>query len=99
MKCLIRMYHERGMDLIFYENAAAPHRKRHATIEAVPLPLEQGELAPAFFKVCPTTLLHLQSVLNKIIGIFSFSGRRMVSAQKNNRHSLAFQEKLREASI
>ncbi|KAK6544338.1 hypothetical protein TWF694_001038 [Orbilia ellipsospora] len=50
MKCLIRMYHDRGQDVIFYENAAAPHRKRHAAIEAIPLPLEQGELAPAFFK-------------------------------------------------
>ncbi|KAK6335515.1 hypothetical protein TWF696_002288 [Orbilia brochopaga] len=50
MKCLIRMYHELGQDVIFYENAAAPHRKRHAAIEAVPLPLEQGGLAPAFFK-------------------------------------------------
>ncbi|KAF3932285.1 hypothetical protein ABW19_dt0204963 [Dactylella cylindrospora] len=50
MKCLIRMYHDRGQDVIFYENAAAPHRKRHAAIEVVPLPLEQGELAPAFFK-------------------------------------------------
>ncbi|KAK6531432.1 hypothetical protein TWF281_008237 [Arthrobotrys megalospora] len=50
MKCLIRMYHDQGQDVIFYENAAAPHRKRHAAIEAIPLPLEQGELAPAFFK-------------------------------------------------
>ncbi|KAF3930439.1 hypothetical protein ABW20_dc0104325 [Dactylellina cionopaga] len=50
MKCLIRMYHDRGQDVIFYENAASPHKKRHAAIEAIPLPLEQGELAPAFFK-------------------------------------------------
>ncbi|EWC48434.1 hypothetical protein DRE_02203 [Drechslerella stenobrocha 248] len=50
MKSLIRMYHEIGQDVIFYENAAAPGRKRHAAIEAVPLPLEQGGLAPAFFK-------------------------------------------------
>jgi len=51
MKCLVRMYHDQGRDVIFYENAAAPHRRRHAAIEAVPLPLEQGEIAPAFFKV------------------------------------------------
>ncbi|EPS36709.1 hypothetical protein H072_9724 [Dactylellina haptotyla CBS 200.50] len=50
MKCLIRMYHDRGQDVIFYENASAPQRKRHAAIEVIPLPLEQGELAPAFFK-------------------------------------------------
>ncbi|KAF3199455.1 hypothetical protein TWF106_003779 [Orbilia oligospora] len=50
MKCLIRMYHDQGQDVIFYENASSPHRKRHAAIEVIPLPLEQGELAPAFFK-------------------------------------------------
>ncbi|KAA6407298.1 MAG: cell cycle control cwf19 [Lasallia pustulata] len=50
MKCLTRMYHGQGRDVIFYENAATPQRKKHATLEVVPLPSGLGETAPAFFK-------------------------------------------------
>jgi hypothetical protein len=50
MKCLTRMYHDQGRDVVFYENAAAPHRKMHAAMHAVPLPYSLGETAPAFFK-------------------------------------------------
>jgi len=50
MKCLTRMYHDQGRDVIFYENAAHPHRRRHAAMEAVPLPYNLGQTSPAFFK-------------------------------------------------
>ncbi|KAI1933076.1 Pre-mRNA-splicing factor cwf19 [Ophidiomyces ophidiicola] len=50
MKALTRMYHDQGRDVIFYENAARPHQKRHAAMEVVPLPYSLGETAPAFFK-------------------------------------------------
>jgi hypothetical protein len=50
MKCLTRMYHDQGRDVVFYENAAAPQRKLHAAMQAVPLPYSLGETAPAFFK-------------------------------------------------
>ena len=50
MKCLTRMYQDQGRDVIFYENAAQPARKRHAAMEVVPLPYELGETAPAYFK-------------------------------------------------
>lgn len=50
MKCLTRMYHDQGRDVIFYENAASPARMRHASLEVVPLPYELGETAPAFFR-------------------------------------------------
>ncbi|KZF26401.1 hypothetical protein L228DRAFT_226233 [Xylona heveae TC161] len=50
MKCLTRMYHEQGRDVVFYENAARPERKRHAAMEVVPLPYSLGETAPAFFR-------------------------------------------------
>lgn len=50
MKSLTRMYHDQGRDVIFYENAAQPRRKRHATMEAVPLPYSLGETSPAFFR-------------------------------------------------
>lgn len=50
MKCLTRMYHDQGRDVVFYENAATPHRKRHASLNAVPIPYSLGETAPAFFR-------------------------------------------------
>ncbi|EXJ71532.1 uncharacterized protein A1O5_05340 [Cladophialophora psammophila CBS 110553] len=50
MKSLTRMYHDQGRDVIFYENAAFPHRKPHAALSVVPLPYSLGETAPAFFK-------------------------------------------------
>ncbi|KAI6249709.1 Pre-mRNA-splicing factor cwf19 [Erysiphe necator] len=50
MKCLIRMYHDQGRSVIFYENAAAPQRRRHAAMNVVPIPYSLGKMAPAFFK-------------------------------------------------
>ncbi|KAF9887773.1 hypothetical protein FE257_009579 [Aspergillus nanangensis] len=50
MKSLTRMYHDQGRDVIFYENAAHPQRKKHASMEVVPLPYSLGETAPAFFR-------------------------------------------------
>ncbi|KAI5819660.1 CwfJ C-terminus 1-domain-containing protein-like protein [Pyronema omphalodes] len=50
MKSLVRMYSALNLDVIFYENAAAPHRRKHASIVAVPLPMDLGEVAPAYFK-------------------------------------------------
>jgi Protein similar to CwfJ C-terminus 2/Protein similar to CwfJ C-terminus 1 len=50
MKSLTRLYHDQGRDVIFYENAAHAQRRRHASMEAVPLPRSAGATAPAFFK-------------------------------------------------
>jgi hypothetical protein len=44
------MYASQNLDVIFYENAAAPQRRKHAAIFAVPLPQDLGEVAPAYFK-------------------------------------------------
>jgi len=50
MKSLTRLYHDQGREVIFYENAAAPHRRMHAALIAVPIPYDLGDTAPAFFK-------------------------------------------------
>ncbi|KAL1879671.1 hypothetical protein VTK73DRAFT_6846 [Phialemonium thermophilum] len=50
MKSLTRMYHDQGREVLFYENAAAPHRRLHAALVAVPIPYDLGDTAPAFFK-------------------------------------------------
>lgn len=67
MKCLTRMYHDQGRDVIFYENAAAPHQKKHAALMAVPLPYELGETAPAFFRESMLTADEEWSQHKKII--------------------------------
>jgi hypothetical protein len=50
MKSLTRMYHDQGRDVVFYENAAHPGRKGHAALNAVPIPFDLGDTAPAFFR-------------------------------------------------
>jgi hypothetical protein len=50
MKCLTRMYHAQGRSVIFYENAAHPGKQGHAALNAVPIPFEFGDTAPAFFR-------------------------------------------------
>ncbi|KAK4151002.1 CwfJ C-terminus 1-domain-containing protein-like protein [Chaetomidium leptoderma] len=50
MKSLTRLYHEQGREVLFYENAAAPHRRPHAALVAVPIPYDLGDTAPAFFR-------------------------------------------------
>lgn len=50
MKSLTRMYHAQGREVLFYENAAAPQQHRHAALVAVPIPYEEGAMAPAHFK-------------------------------------------------
>lgn len=52
MKALSRFYYnvKPGYTVIFYENAAHDGRKRHASLEAVPLPVSFGDTAPAFFR-------------------------------------------------
>lgn len=52
MKSLTRFYwaQQPRYSVLFYENAAHDGRKRHASLEAVPLPLELADTAPAFFK-------------------------------------------------
>jgi hypothetical protein len=50
MKSLTRLYHDQGREVLFYENAAAPQRRLHAALVAVPIPWDQGDTAPAFFR-------------------------------------------------
>ena len=67
MKSTTRMYHDQGQDVIFYENAAAPHRKKHAGMEVVPLPYSLGDTAPAFFREAIMTADEEWSQHRKII--------------------------------
>ena len=51
MKSLTRLYHDRGQEVLFYENAAHhPPGARHAAMQAVPLSRDAAATAPAFFR-------------------------------------------------
>lgn len=50
MKCLMRMFAEDDKGVIFYETVITLKWQKHTCIECVPLPWEQYELIPGYFK-------------------------------------------------
>ncbi|KAG6897766.1 hypothetical protein C0992_011435 [Termitomyces sp. T32_za158] len=50
MKCLMRMFAEEDRGVIFYETVITLKWQKHTVIECVPLPWEQFELIPGYFK-------------------------------------------------
>ncbi|KAG6903266.1 hypothetical protein C0995_000161 [Termitomyces sp. Mi166 len=50
MKCLIRMFAEEDKGVVFYETVITLKWQKHTVIECVPLPWEQFELIPGYFK-------------------------------------------------
>ena len=53
MKCLMRMYAEDDKGVVFYETVLSIKAQKHTCIECVPLPWEQFEQIPGYFKACP----------------------------------------------
>ena len=49
-KGLTKMFFDKNMDSVFTESYSNPARKAHMCIECVPLPGEEGGLAPMYFK-------------------------------------------------
>ncbi|KAG5641548.1 hypothetical protein DXG03_004794 [Asterophora parasitica] len=50
MKCLIRMFAEEDKGVVFYETVISLKWQKHSVIECVPLPWEQFEIIPGYFK-------------------------------------------------
>ncbi|KAI0720519.1 CwfJ C-terminus 1-domain-containing protein-like protein [Cerioporus squamosus] len=50
MKCLMRMFAEEDKGVVFYETVMSIKAQRHTYIECVPLPWDQFELLPGYFK-------------------------------------------------
>ncbi|TFK40716.1 CwfJ C-terminus 1-domain-containing protein-like protein [Crucibulum laeve] len=50
MKCLMRMFAEEDKGVVFYETVISLKWQNHTCIECVPLPWEQFELIPGYFK-------------------------------------------------
>ena len=59
MKCLMRMHAQDNMGVLFFETCISFKQQRHTYIEAVPMPFEQFQDAPAYFRVrqgCPSLI-------------------------------------------
>jgi len=70
MKCLMKMHAKDNNGVLFYETICSFREQRHTFIEAVPLPFEQFQDAPAYFRV--SLLLDLStkiSIIQLMIGI------------------------------
>lgn len=50
MKSLMRMFHEQEMGVIFYETVISLKGQSHTSIECVPLPWEQHDVIPGYFR-------------------------------------------------
>ncbi|KAI5896716.1 uncharacterized protein SCHCODRAFT_02615633 [Schizophyllum commune H4-8] len=50
MKCLMRMFAEEDKGVVFYETVISLKWQAHTVIECVPLPWEQFEVIPGYFK-------------------------------------------------
>jgi hypothetical protein len=51
MKCLMKMHAKDNKGVLFYETICSFRGQRHTFIEAVPLPFEEFQDAPAYFRV------------------------------------------------
>ena len=56
MKCLMRMFAEEDKGVGFYETVLSIKAQKHTYIECVPLPWDQFEQIPGYFKVSLVTL-------------------------------------------
>jgi hypothetical protein len=51
MKSLMRMYAEEDKGVVFYETVITLKWQKHSVIECVPVPWEQFDVLPGYFKV------------------------------------------------
>ena len=51
MKCLMRMFAEEDKGVVFFETVLSLKKQKHTCIECIPVPWEQFDLLPGYFKV------------------------------------------------
>jgi hypothetical protein len=49
-RCLVEMFKASKQDVIFFETATALRKNQHTVVHCVPLALDDGGMAPMFFK-------------------------------------------------
>jgi len=83
----MRMFAEDDKGVIFYETVITLKWQKHTCIECVPLPWEQYELIPGYFKVqrLPFASTHKHGIYIEYAGINLSIRGRVVSAQKADR--------------
>ncbi|KXN88124.1 Pre-mRNA-splicing factor cwf19 [Leucoagaricus sp. SymC.cos] len=74
MKCLMRMFAEESRGVIFYETVISLKWQKHTFIECVPLPWDQFDLIPGYFKESILTSEAEWSQHKKLIDFSSRSG-------------------------
>lgn len=53
MKCLMQMHAKDNNGVLFFETILSFKQQRHTYIECVPVPFEQFQDVPAYFRVSP----------------------------------------------
>lgn len=51
MKCLMRMFAEEDKGVVFFETVLSLKKQQHTYIECIPVPWEQFDILPGYFKV------------------------------------------------
>ena len=77
----MRMFAEEDKGVIFFETVITLKWQKHTYIECVPLPWEQYEDIPQYFKVM-TTHSFFDRFLSMDLGIYLAFGSRMVATQE-----------------
>ncbi|KDQ12326.1 hypothetical protein BOTBODRAFT_113169 [Botryobasidium botryosum FD-172 SS1] len=72
MKCLMRMFAEEDKGVMFYETVISLKHQKHTYIECVPVPWEQFEDLPAYFK---ESILASESEWSQHKKVIDFSAR------------------------
>lgn len=72
MKCLMRMFAEEDKGVVFFETVISLKWQKHACIECVPVPWDQFELLPAYFK---ESILQSEAEWSQHKKVIDFSAR------------------------
>lgn len=72
MKCLMRMFAKENKGVLFYETILSFRQQRHTYIEAVPVPFDQFQDCPAYFR---ESILASESEWSQHKKLIDFSAR------------------------
>lgn len=74
----MRMYAEEDKGIVFFETILSLRKQKHTFIECIPVPWEQFDLLPGYFKVW--CIYALRPKLNHDLGVYTLVRGRVVAA-------------------
>uniref|UniRef100_H3ANC0 CWF19-like protein 2 n=1 Tax=Latimeria chalumnae TaxID=7897 RepID=H3ANC0_LATCH len=77
-KVLVKMFEDRGLDCVFLETSMNLKKRYHLVYECIPLPKEQGDMAPIYFKKAIMECDEEWAMNKKLIDLSSRDVRRAV---------------------